>query len=199
MFAVGHIALGYLTGKTASKLLRVEINIPLLFLASVLPDIDLVLGLEHRGPTHSIIVYAIAFLPIFLVYGKRCLPILVALTQHSLIGDMLTGGGVQILWPVTSQWYGLQICMASDLSVSMEWAAFLLFLILFWKTNDARSLLKGNKLNLLLTIPVFAIVLPAFLGFPMAVPVALIVPHLILLAILAIPIITGVKRILRKP
>lgn len=199
MFAVGHIALGYLSCKTASKLLRVKINIPLLFLASVLPDIDLILGLEHRGPTHSIIVYAIAFLPIFLVYGKRCLPILVALTQHSLMGDVLTGGGVQILWPVTSQWYGLQICMASDLSISMEWATFLLFLVLFWKINDARSLLKGHKLNLLLTIPVFAIVLPAFLGFPMAVPVALVVPHLILLAILAIPIITGVKRTLRDP
>ena len=176
-----------------------KINIPLLFLASVLPDIDLVLGLEHRGPTHSIIVYTIAFLPILLVYSKRCLPILMALAQHSLIGDMLTGGGVQILWPATSQWYGLQICMASDLSVSMEWAAFLLFLILLWKTNDARSLLKGNKLNLLLTIPVFAIVLPAFLGFPMVVPVALIVPHIILLAILAIPIITGFKRIIRNP
>jgi len=81
----------------------------------------------------------------------------------------------------------------------MEWAAFLLFLILLWKTNDARSLLKGNKLNLLLTIPVFAIVLPAFLGFPMVVPVALIVPHIILLAILAIPIITGFKRIIRNP
>jgi len=56
MFAVGHVALGYLTGKATSKLLNARINIPLLFFASNIPDIDFLLGLEHRGTTHSLIV-----------------------------------------------------------------------------------------------------------------------------------------------
>jgi hypothetical protein len=57
MYAVGHFALGYLTSKIASKSLNVNINLPLIFLASVLPDIDLLIpGLHHRGPLHSIIV-----------------------------------------------------------------------------------------------------------------------------------------------
>jgi len=199
MFAVGHLALGYLTGKTTSRLLEVKISTPLLFLASVLPDIDFFLGLEHRGPTHSVIVYAVGFLPILLVYGKRFLPVLASLTQHSLLGDMLTGGGVQILWPATSKWYGLQLCVTSPLSISMEWTAFLLFLLLFWRTNDARSFLQGRQLNLLLTIPAFAIILPSFLGFPMAVPIALVGPHLVLLAILSISMITGLRHISRNP
>ncbi len=51
MYAVGHFALGYLTGKVAAKSLDVKINLPLLFLASVFPDIDILIpGLVHRGP-----------------------------------------------------------------------------------------------------------------------------------------------------
>ena len=83
MYAVGHFALGYLTGKIASKSLAVKINLPLLFLASVFPDIDLLIpGLEHRGPLHSVV---------FFFVKKRVAPYFVAVIQHSIIGDFLTG------------------------------------------------------------------------------------------------------------
>jgi len=196
MFAVGHLALGYLTGKVASKLSDVKTNVPLIFLASVLPDIDLLLGLEHRGPTHSLIVYAIMFVPVFWLYGKRAVPVLVALTQHSLLGDLLTGGGVQALWPAVSEWwYGWQIPITSVLNISLEWAVFLMSLALLWKTRDVISLFQHHSFNLLLTIPVFTIILPAFLGFPIAVPLELIVPHLAILAILVISIAADLKEI----
>jgi membrane-bound metal-dependent hydrolase YbcI (DUF457 family) len=71
MFAVGHIALGYLSGKAASKLLDARINVQLLFFASIVPDVDFLLGLEHRGPTHSLILQTAVFIPIFLAYKKR--------------------------------------------------------------------------------------------------------------------------------
>ncbi len=197
MFAVGHLALGYLTGKAASKLLDVKINVALLFLVSILPDIDFFIGLGHRGPTHSIIVQTIVFIPILLIYRRQAAPVFVSLMQHSFLGDLSSGsGGVQMLWPVTSQWYGTQICVTSTISIFLEWAAFSVFMTLFWITRDIKSLFQRHQSNLLLTIPVLAVILPSFLQFPLAVPAALIIPHLILLAILVLSIAADFKQIL---
>lgn len=79
MFAVGHMALAYLLGKGSSKPLRIKLSIPILLVLSILPDIDIILdfltGAEiHRGPTHSIVVAAIAFSPIFIIYRKKAIP-----------------------------------------------------------------------------------------------------------------------------
>jgi membrane-bound metal-dependent hydrolase YbcI (DUF457 family) len=198
MFAVGHVALGYLTGKAASKLLNVKINIPLLFLVSLLPDIDFLLGLEHRGPTHSIIVQTIIFIPALLAYKKQAVPVFASLIQHSLLGDLLTGsGGIQLFWPITSQWYGTQICITNILSIVLEWSAFLVFLAALWITGDIKRLFQHNPSSLLLTIPVLALILPALLQFPLAVPTALIIPHLILLAILVLSIAANRGQILK--
>ncbi len=194
-FAVGHLALGYLTGKAASKLLDVKINVAFLFLASILPDADLLLGLDHRGPTHSLLVYAVMFVPVFWAYGKQAVPFFVALAQHSLLGDLLTGGGVQVLWPAFSEWYGAQLKVTSFFNISLEWVVFLMAMAFFLKTRDAWSLYERHPFNLLLTIPVVTIILPAFLSFPIAVPSALVVPHLVLLAILFLSIAVDLKKI----
>ena len=54
MYLVGHVALGYLLGKAVSKLWKVDVNIPLLSIASVIVDVDILIpSLKHRGPTHS--------------------------------------------------------------------------------------------------------------------------------------------------
>lgn len=193
MFAIGHLALGYLMGKAASKLLDVRINVPLLFLASILPDIDLILGLEHRGQTHSLIVYAVLFVPVYWLRGKKVVPFFVALAQHSLLGDLLTGGGVQALWPVLSERFGAQMQITSAVNISLEWAAFLTSMALLWKSRDVIALFQHHPFNLLLTIPVATIILPAFLSFPLAVPPALVVPHLVFLAILVLSIIVDLK------
>jgi membrane-bound metal-dependent hydrolase YbcI (DUF457 family) len=68
MFAVGHMSIAYLLGKGSSKALKTKIFIPLLLVLSILPDIDIVYdyltGAEiHRGPTHSIIIAALFFIP----------------------------------------------------------------------------------------------------------------------------------------
>lgn len=198
MFAVGHVALGYLTGKATSKLLDTKINVPLLFFVSIIPDADILLGLEHRGPTHSIVVQTVIFIPIFLVYRKQAAPVFASLIQHSILGDSLAGaGGVQLFWPVTSQSYGALISVTNIISISLEWGAFLVFMTVFWMTRDVKSLFQHHRYNLLLTVPVFAIIFPAFLGFPLAVPAALIIPHLILLAILTLSIAVALIQTLR--
>ncbi len=197
MFAVGHLALGYLSGKAASKLANVKVNIPLLFLASILPDIDLLIGLEHRGPTHSLIVYIIIFVPAFWMFGKQVVPFFVSLASHSLLGDLFTGGGVQMLWPAVTERYGAQIQITSALNISLEWIAFLMSMTLLMKTRDITSLFQHHPSNLLLTIPVAAIILPAFLSFPLVVPLTLVVPHLVFLTILGLSIMTDLRQILR--
>ena len=140
MYAVGHLALGYLSGKTASKMLNVSINLPLIFLISVLPDIDLMIpSLHHRGPSHSVVVFCLFFLPIFILLKKRAVPYFVALLQHSLIGDYVTGGN-QLLWPVTPNWYGsgLGLKVTSPINILLEWILFLIALIIMFKTKDTR-------------------------------------------------------------
>jgi membrane-bound metal-dependent hydrolase YbcI (DUF457 family) len=198
MYAVGHLALGYLSGKTASKILDVEINIPLLFLASVLPDIDLLIpGLEHRGPMHSVIVFCLLFLPIFILFKKRAIPYFLALIQHSLIGDFLTGT-TQILWPITTNWYGLGMEITSLTNILMEWALFLTSTAILFKTKDAWLLFQQHPSNMILTIPVLTVLLPTLLSFPLYVSPALIIPHLIYMALFTSSILIDLKESLTK-
>jgi len=196
-FAVGHLAAGYLTGKATSKLLNVNVSIPLLFVVSTIPDIDLLIPvLQHRGPTHSLLIISLLFLPIFMVYGKRVTPYFSATILHS-IGDYFIGGTVQLWWPSTIHWYGVGINAISLTAVLTEWTFFLTSLTLMLKANDVRILFQHHPTNLLLAIPLFTVLLPSLFSFPLSVPVALIIPHIILLAFFAIPILIDIEHILR--
>ena len=198
MYAVGHLALGYLTGKTASKILNVNINIPLIFLMSVLPDIDLLIpGLHHRGPMHSVIVFCLLFLPIFILFKKRAIPYFVALIQHSLIGDYLTGE-TQILWPITTNWYGLGMEITSLTNILIEWALFLTSTAILFKTKDAWLLLQRHPSNMILAIPVLTVLLPTLLSFPLYVSLELVIPHLSYLALFAFSILVDLRAIFTK-
>ena len=169
-------------------------NIPLLFLASVVSDIDLLIPeLRHRGPTHSLIIIFFLFLPAFLLYGKRATPYFAAMAQHSIIGDCLTSEGVQLLWPLTLDWYGGGIAVASPTNIVVEWVFFLTSLTIMLKTKDAYRLLQVHTSNLLLSIPVFTVLLPTLLSFPLYVPIGLIIPHLIYLAIFTFSILIDLK------
>ena len=88
MYAVGHLAIGYLFGKATSKLAQVDLNVPLLFALSIIPDIDLLVpGLKHRGPTHSIVILCLLSLPAFVLYRKKATPYLVCLLYTSDAAD----------------------------------------------------------------------------------------------------------------
>jgi len=198
MYAVGHFALGYLTGKIASKSLAVKINLPLLFLASVFPDIDLLIpGLEHRGPLHSVVVFCFLFIPMFLLYKKRAVPYFVAVIQHSIIGDFLTGG-TQLLWPVSLDMYGLGIGIDSLTNIALEWVLFIISIIIMFKAKDMLSLLKRNPSNLILFIPLMTVLLPSVIIFPLYVPLLLLIPHLVYLFLFVFSIFVNLKAILTK-
>jgi hypothetical protein len=199
MYAVGHFALGYLTGRLTSKSLGVNVNLPLLFLASVFPDIDILIpGLVHRGPLHSVLLFCLVFLPIFAIYKKRAAPYFVAVIQHIIIGDYLIGGDLQLLWPLTSNLYGFHIGIASLTNIVLEWSLFLISLTFMIKTKDIFFFFKPHPSNMILAIPVLTVLLPTVISFPMYVPLALLIPHIVYLLLFTIPIIIDFKIVFTK-
>lgn len=198
MYAVGHLAAGYLTGRAAGKALKVTPNLSLLFLASVVPDIDILIPwLEHRGPTHSLILFIILFIPVLLLSGKKAVPYFIALAQHSLLGDYVTGGA-QLLWPLTNHVYGTGMDITNPTNLLLEWSLFFVSLALLLQTKDLWLLFQRHRSNLLLSTPLFTVLLPAFLSFPTYVPLELLVPHLIYLALFTLSIVLDLKAILSE-
>jgi membrane-bound metal-dependent hydrolase YbcI (DUF457 family) len=192
MFAVGHLALGYLCGKASSKILNVNVNIPLLFLASILPDIDfLVPGLRHRGPIHSLIVLSLFFIPLFPLYWKRAFPYFIALISHPLIGDYMTGGGLQLFWPLTTGWHSMGIAITPSVNILLEWALFIASFTMMLKVGDDNTLLRQGSSNLLLSLPLLPVLLSPFFGFPLHIPLELFIPHLAYLTLFILFILTN--------
>lgn len=165
MYAVGHLALGYIFGKMVSKAARTNINLPLIFALSVLPDIDLVLlRTMHRGPTHSLVLLIVCSIPFLVVFRRRMLPYLASIASHALVGDMINGP-VEILWPLTQQWYGLPIASGSPIEVSLEWVLFLASLVLMFMSGDLRKMLKPDKSSLLLLLPCVSVGVTVVFGY----------------------------------
>jgi hypothetical protein len=168
-------------------------------LLSVLPDIDLLIpGLVHRGPLHSAVLFCVLFLPIFLFYKKNAVPYFVAVIQHIVIGDYLIGGELQLLWPLSSNLYGIPIECGSLVHVALEWALFVVSMLFMVKTKDLVFLFKPIPSNVILSIPILTVLLPTVLNFPLSVPLNLLIPHVIYLALFAIPILIDLKMMLTK-
>ena len=200
MYAIGHIALGYILGKITASLTKTRITLPLIFGLSILPDIDLIIPrISHRGPTHSIITILILFTPLFFYYGRKTLPYIIAYAQHSLIGDYITGNGVQLLWPINHIWYGGENLLGNQTSILLELTSFVASILILIANGDLWKLLKPHPTNLTLIIPLGAIVSPSLLAFPMEAPAELLIPHLIYMIILTTSILLDLKKlIIRK-
>jgi len=198
-YAVGHFALGYILAKLTSKVTKTRVNVALIFMLSVIPDVDILIPyVVHRGPTHSILMAFVAFIPIFALYHKNALPYFAALIQHSLISDYIAGGKVQLLWPLTTQTFGLELSIKSPANVTIEWLSFLTATFIMIKTKDMHPLLQPKNSNLILAIPTFTVLLPTFLAFPLEVPTALTPPHIIFLILFLASISIDLKYMINK-
>ena len=191
-FAVGHIALGYLLGKASGRLFKVSFNIPLVLVLSLIPDIDILLqfflqSTIHRGPTHSVVMAIMVFAPFFFFYRQKAVPYFAALASHSLIGDFLIGGQTQLLWPISTNEFGLPyINIYNPINIALEFSLFALATIVMLKTHDISKFFRNSKLNLILTIPIFTVLLPTFASYPLDVPLLLVFPHLFYLVLFLI-------------
>lgn len=196
MYAVGHLALGYLAGRAGGRVLKVKANVPLLFLLSVLPDVDLLVpGFRHGGPTHSLILSFLLFTPAFLYYGRQSIPYFLALAQHSLVGDLLIGE-IEVLWPLTSRRYGLGIKIWNPLNIFLEYGLFLVSFASMLASKDLLVLLSRHKSNLLLSVPLATLLLPTLLRFPLYVPLALLAPNLVYVGVFTLAIALDLKDLL---
>jgi hypothetical protein len=184
MFAVGHMAIGYLLSKTTATRLKVNLNIPTILALSIIPYIDVLLagGLYHRGPTHSAIIALIVFIPFFVVYRKKVIPYFLALLSHGAIGDLIVGGKIQLFWPLSQNYITLpppmpQIPITSPTNVALELTLFTIATVVMYKAKDFHVFFQNHKSNILLAIPVATVLLPTFIAYPIIVPTALIPPH----------------------
>jgi membrane-bound metal-dependent hydrolase YbcI (DUF457 family) len=197
LFAIGHFAIGYLTGKASAKALNVQLNMPLLLTASVIPDIDLLLRfIHHRGPTHSIITIIALTIPFLIYYRKTAVPYAVALASHSLIGDFFTGG-VQLFWPLSREMIGaLNIDVNSLTNSLLELALFIVSIVVMFKTGDLRKIVS-DKYKLALLLPFGAVLGPMLAvgrGQEYALPLLLVIPSLFYLALFAYSMLVGKQK-----
>jgi hypothetical protein len=61
-------------------------------------------------------------------------------------------------------------------------------------TKDVARLMRPRASNLILTIPVFTVILPTVLSYPMQVPAPLITPHVVYLAMFTTSILIAIPK-----
>ncbi len=188
LFAVGHMSIAYLLGKASGKALRLNPNVPLLMVLSILPDTDILYdfitgSVIHRGPTHSIIIATLVFIPLFIFYRKRAIPYFLALTSHFMIGDFLIGGKLQLFWPLSNNEFGLHeagfyyIDIFSFFNVTLELLLFTVAILVLFKTGDWKVFFSTKTTNLLLIIPIATVLLPSTIGYPFTQSLLILRPH----------------------
>lgn len=181
MLTIGHISIGYLTAKLVSKKIDVSLNIPAIWGLSLLPDIDfLIPGLKHMGPSHSIILVLIIFIPLFLMRGKEVVPYFVGLASHTLLGDCITNRSLMLLWPISSRWVSFHLRLRA-LKTLYEISLFVIFLIVFYLSRDHTRVHAYRFSNFLLMMPLTATVLPLIFHYPFKIPRNLTFPHMLML------------------
>ncbi len=200
------MSLGYILGKASARALKANPNVPLLLVLSIFPDVDILSEhvtalhdiLPHRGPIHSVFLMLIFFIPIFAVYRKRALPYFIALVSHPLIGDYLTGGKLQLFWPLTSQTFGTATSIMSPQNIALELMLFFSAFALLFLSRDLFALFQPRLSNLLLAIPTFTVLLPIFLSYPLQVPALLVLPHLVYLVVFIAAMVISSVGMLRR-
>jgi hypothetical protein len=166
MFFLGHMCWAYVFGKGASRITSRRVQIQLILLCGVLPDVDLLLRIEHGGITHSIAFWVIAYVPIMLYFGSRQgLPYFISTAQHFLFGDFITGR-YKILLPFSNGGFGLGLGLLSPLSLSLEALGLSAFLAFAYITKDLKSLFSMKSDNLISLLPTVAMLVSyvAFVG-----------------------------------
>ena len=205
LFAVGHMSIAYLLGKGSSKALHTKLNIPILLVLSILPDIDIIydylIGTEiHRGPTHSLLFAVVIFIPFFIYYRKKAIPYFLALISHSLIGDFFIGGQLRLLWPLSSAQFGLHeagflfIDIFDSINTIIELSLFVIATVVLYKSKDWKVFFTARKSNLVLIIPITTVLLPSTIGYPFNTSLLLTSPilafaHLFYLGLFSIAVL----------
>jgi len=135
MYPIGHFSVALATRDNSRNIFR------LLFCCflTILPDFDFLVGIEHRGLTHSI-VFAVAIG--FLVSRKNWAYYSFLVLSHSIL-DMLCQdhprNGVQLFWPLSRDFFQFPfhpfVAMPMYFSMVVEFL-FCLNILLLRETYD---------------------------------------------------------------
>jgi hypothetical protein len=135
--------------------------LPLIMILGILPDIDILLasfGVLHRTVTHSLLTYSILFIIFFVICNWKAVPYFVAVISHFVFGDLLIGQ-VALFWPLTQSFFGFSFTMSSLIDIGLESAGLLLAAGIIIYNGDLRRTLSVDKRNLLMALPLLAIVI----------------------------------------
>ncbi len=213
----------YVMGRACSSKLKVGINPYIILFLGALPDIDLLLdslGITHRGITHSVFLWSLLFVPVFLLYRKRAIPYFVAVIQHMLFGDLIVGYG-NPFFPLEVN-ASLGVDLFSIHNIALEAAGLAVFLLYVSKNGDSKIFLSKKRESLLVVLPLVPLLgffVYIYQGIPGSLenyiepnqldkimrwgmknslfPIVAIM-HLILLGFLSIPLVQGSRALMKK-
>lgn len=203
MYFAGHMAMGYLVGKITGKRLNLQVSDNVLFIMSILPDIDLFLsgfGIEHGTVTHSFTLWTLPFLASATFFGVRSvLPYWLALTVHFSLGD-LAFVPTPVLWGIFDVKPTLGLGITTLEHALVESFLLVVFLVYVFKhTNEERDSVKDRfvRFALIALIIILTIFVTFSGGDPLLNPlqtfslpnVILLVTNLIFLLCLTLPLI----------
>lgn len=138
MYFAGHMAMGYLVGKVAAKRLNLKVSGNVLFVMSILPDIDIFLSglIEHGTAMHSFTFWSLPFLVSAIFFGaRRVLPYWLALIVHFLLGDPVLVP-IPILWGIFDIEPTLGLEVATLEHALIETFVLVVFLAYVFKHGD---------------------------------------------------------------
>ena len=150
MWFIGHFALGYFVAQIINRFTKEKLILPLIFVFSIIPDIDVLIPeLLHRSLTHSIILAALLFVPIILI-TKRGFPYLGALASHSLIGDFFIGSSFQLLWPASNAFFGSSypFSLFGISEIFTEVGLFIAMTFFIMQASHKKRRLDGNTVRI---------------------------------------------------
>lgn len=93
MLFAGHMVLAYFLNQPLKKKWHITYSLPLLFCASILPDMDFIFSpiIAHHTITHSLTFWSLISLAIIIIKKLDGFPYVIAILSHFLIGDIITG------------------------------------------------------------------------------------------------------------
>ena len=114
MATVGHLAAGAAIALLAGKV-RDRLAFAVIIAAAAAPDVDFLLGIEHRGPTHSIgmviavgiVTYAGMSLHHYPDPGLLSVLVMAAATSHLGLDLLTAEAPLTLFWPVSTAEYAL--------------------------------------------------------------------------------------------
>ncbi len=128
-------------------------------LGGILPDIDYLLGIEHRAATHSLIFISALSFFVYKRDKRKGISLFIGLIDH-LVLDIITIGGVEILWPLRYR-FSIPLIESMDPKMNLLLSVISITVFINSRTLSLRlANLDPRKIRIatfaLLFIPIFA-------------------------------------------